>query len=125
MRISIGAALCLLLSAPARAHEVEVGTAIVCDTQQQVERFVSFMRGSARSAVSAVSAVNAEAHDKSACGMSRLAFMRGASLAVAHTKEATFEIVEILVVGVATEAGVQQTIPAVYFAVFKVDEERA
>jgi hypothetical protein len=37
----------------------------------------------------------------------------------------TFEIVEILVVGVATEAGVQQTVPAVYFAVFKVDEERA
>jgi hypothetical protein len=126
MRISIGAALfCLFLSAPARAHEVEVGTAIVCDTQQQVERFVSFMRGSARSAVSAVCAVNAEEHDKSACGMSKLAFMRGASLSVARTKEETFEIVEILVVGVAAEEGGQQTIPAVYFAVFKGDEERA
>ena len=31
----------LLLELPARAEEIQVGTGPVCDTQQQVERFVA------------------------------------------------------------------------------------
>jgi hypothetical protein len=123
MRFPIGAALlCLLLSAPARAHDVEVGATIICDTRQQVERFVSYMRAEH---ASAVSAVNAEERDHSACGMSKLAFLRGSSVATMRTKEETFEIVEILVVGVATQNGVQAVVPSVYFAVFKLEENRA
>ena len=126
MKLSIGAALfCLLLSAPARAHDFEVGITIICDTQRQVERFVSYMRGNAESAVSAVSSVNAEEHDQRACGMSKLAFLRGSSIATMRTKDQTFEIVEILVVGVATPDGVQPVAPNVYFAVFNVKENRA
>jgi hypothetical protein len=126
MRFPIGAALlCLLLSAPARAHDVEVGATIICDTRQQVERFVSYMRAEHASAVNAVSAVNAEERDHSACGMSKLAFLRGSSVATMRTKEETFEIVEILVVGVATQNGVQAVVPSVYFAVFKLEENRA
>ena len=123
MRFPIGVALlCLFLSAPARAHDVEVGTTIICDTQKQVERFVSYMRGKH---ASAVSAVNAEEQDHSACGMSKLAFLRGSSITTMRTKEDTFEIVEILVVGIATQQGVQAVVPNVYFAVFKVEENRA
>src|ERR1700704_5262757 len=119
MRFPIGVALfCLLLSAPARAHDVEVGTTIICDTQKQVERFVSYMRAEH---ASAVSAVNAEEQDHSACGMSKLAFLRGSSIITMRTKEDTFEIVEILVVGIATPQGVQAVVPNVYFAVFKVE----
>ncbi|HEY6255668.1 MAG TPA: hypothetical protein VIY51_07705 [Xanthobacteraceae bacterium] len=123
MKFRFGAVLlCLLLSAPARAHEVEVGTTIICDTQRQVERFVSLMHGNAQSAVSTV---NAEEKNQSACGMSKLAFVRGLSLAMVRTKDQTFEIVEILVVGVASEAGVQAVVPNVQFAVFKVEEKSA
>ncbi len=126
MKLPTGAALlCLLLSAPARAHDFELGTTIICDTQRQVERFVSHVRGHAESAVSAVSAVNAEENNQTACGMSKLVFLRGASIATLRTKDETFEIVEILVVGVATESGVQAAAPNVYFAVFKVEESRA
>jgi hypothetical protein len=126
MRFPIGVALfCLFLSAPARAHDVEVGTTIICDTQKQVERFVSYMRAKHASAVNAVSAVNAEEQDHSACGMSKLAFLRGSSIITMRTKEDTFEIVEILVVGIATPQGVQAVVPNVYFAVFKVEEGRA
>jgi hypothetical protein len=138
MKYAISAALlCLLLSAPARAqattpqaiapqaigpHDIEVGTTIVCDTQQEVERFVALMRGNARSANSAVSTINAEENDGNACGVSKLAFLRGATLATVRARDETFEIAEILVVGVATEAGVRAAIPSVYFAVFKVAE---
>jgi hypothetical protein len=126
MKYAISAALfCLLLSAPARAQaiggqaiggqaigaqaisprNIEVGTAIVCDTQQEVERFVSLMRGSTLSANSAVNTINAEENDRNAGGESKPAFLRGASLATVRTRDETFEITEILVVGVATEAG--------------------
>ena len=120
--LSSAALLSLLLSGPARAHEVEVGSALICDTRQQVEHLVSFMRGDVQSAVNAV---NAAEHDQTACGMSRLAFLRGSNLATVRTKEETFQIVEILVVGVVTEAGVRSVVPSVYISLFKVAEDRA
>jgi len=114
--------LSLLLSAPARADEVEVGSALICDTRQQVEHLVSFMRGDVQSAVNAV---NAAEHNQTACGMSSLAFLRGSNLATVRTKEETFQIVEILVVGVVTEGGVRAVVPNVYISLFKVAEGRA
>jgi hypothetical protein len=108
--------------AQASASEVEVGDALVCDTRQQVERIVSFMRGDLQRAVNAV---NAAEHDRTACGMSRLAFVRGANLATLRTREETFQIVEILVVGVVTEAGVQAIVPNVQVSLVKVEEGRA
>jgi hypothetical protein len=114
--------LSLLLSAPARADEVEVGSALICDTRQQVEHLVAFMRGDVQSAVNAV---NAAEHNQTACGMSSLAFLRGSNLATVRTKEETFQIVEILVVGVVTEGGVRAVVPSVYISLFKVAEGRA
>jgi hypothetical protein len=118
--------LLVLASAPVRcqeaAHAVEVGNALICDTRQQVERIVSFMRGDLQSAVNAV---NAAERDGTACGMSRLAFVRGAKLAIVRTREEAFQIVEILVVGVVTEAGVQAIVPNVQVSLFKIEEGRA
>ena len=126
--------LLLLASAPVRgqeaaqqsaqesASEVEIGNTLVCDTRQQVERIVSFMRGDLRSAVNAV---NAAEHDRTACGMSGLAFVRGANLATVRTREETFQIVEILVVGVVTDGGVKAVVPNVYVSLFKIEEGRA
>jgi hypothetical protein len=109
MKYAISAALfCLLLSAPARAQDIgpktsaqdiEVGTTIVCDIQHEVERFVALMRGNARSANSAVNTISAEENDRNASGVSKLAFRRGATLATVRTRDETFEIAEILVVG--------------------------
>ena len=56
----------LFLAVPARAQEVEVGTNLICDTQEQVERFVALYDGNAQAAISAV---NAAEHNPTACGM--------------------------------------------------------
>jgi hypothetical protein len=131
---SIAVLSVLLASAPLRgqeaarqiaqigASEVEVGNALVCDTRQQAERIVSLMHGDLQRAVNAV---NAAEHDQTACGLSHLAFLRGANLATLRTKEGTFQIVEILVVGVVTEGGVQAVVPNLQVSLFKVDESRA
>jgi hypothetical protein len=104
------------------AHDVQVGTALVCDTQEQVERFVAVYAGDA---ATAVSAVNAEEHNPSACGMASVAYVVSPPLATARSKHATFQIVKILVLGVTTEAGVQPVKPAPFFSALEVDEREA
>ena len=109
----------LLLGVSAQAQEVEVGTSLVCDTQEQVERFVALYDGDAQSAVNSV---NAAEHNPTACAVSTMAFVRGRQLATARNKDTTFQIVSILVLGVVTGDGVESVTPAPYFSVFPVDE---
>ena len=111
----------LLLGFPAQAQEAEVGTNLVCDTQAQVERFVAHYDGDAQAAVDAV---NAEGHDPTACAVSTMAYVRGPQLGTARNKDAAFEIVRILVVGVVTETGVKSVTPASFFSLFEIDEIR-
>ena len=111
--------LLLLLGAPAQAQEVEVGTSLVCDTQEQVERFVALYDGDAQSTANSV---NAAERDPTACAVSTMAYVRGRQLATARNKDTTFQIVPILVLGVVTEAGVQSVTPARFFSVFEIEE---
>ena len=111
--------LLLLLGAPAQAQEVEVGTSLVCDTQEQVERFVALYDGDAQSTANSV---NAAEHDPTACAVSTMAYVRGRQLATARNKDTTFQIVPIVVLGVVTEAGVQSVTPARFFSVFEIEE---
>jgi hypothetical protein len=111
--------LVLLLSLPARAQEIEVGTSLICDTQEQVERFVTLYDGDAQSAVNSV---NAAEHNPTACAVSTMAYVRGRQLARARNKDTTFQIVPILVLGVVTEEGVESVTPAPFFTVFEVEE---
>jgi hypothetical protein len=110
----------ILVGVQAQAHEVELGPGLVCDTQKQVERFVALYSGDAQAAVNAV---NAEMNDPTACGLANMAFVRGPQLATARNKDTTFDIVQILVVGVANEAGGVQTVtPALFYSLFPVEE---
>ena len=109
----------VLLSLPSRAQEIEVGTSLICDTQEQVERFVTLYDGDAQSTVNNV---NAAEHDPTACAVSTTAYVRGQQLAIARNKHTTFQIVPILVLGVITEDGVKSVTPAPFFSVFEVEE---
>jgi hypothetical protein len=111
--------LVLLLSLPASAQEIEVGTSLICDTQEQVERFVTLYDGDAQSTVNSV---NAAEHNPTACAVSTMAYVRGRQLARARNKDTTFQIVPILVLGVVTEEGVESVTPAPFFTVFEVEE---
>src|SRR5262245_59109572 len=75
--VAFGGAVAAVLGAaalPARAHEVETGTVMVCDTQKQVERFVALFEGDAQAAISAV---NAEEQDPTACAVLEVAYVSG------------------------------------------------
>lgn len=114
--------LSVLLLAPARADEIETSTGVICNTQRQIERFVALNDADPQSAIRAV---NAEEQDPTACAVASLAFVRGGSPVTVRKKDATFQIVPILVVGVVTPEGVRGVVPAVYFSLFKVEERSA
>jgi hypothetical protein len=109
----------LILGSSAQAQEVEVGAALLCDTQQQVERYVSVYDGDA---LSTINSVNAAEHDQTACGMNNIVYVRGQRVAVARNKDKTFYIAPILVLGIVTEQGVRSMAPTRYFSGFEIQE---
>jgi hypothetical protein len=113
--LTLLAALC----APARAADYEVGTSLFCDTREQAERFVALFKGDAEAAVVAV---NDEEQDPTACALMSVAYLRGSQIAMARHGDDAFEIVRILVVGIATDSGVKPVRPAAYFSLFGVKE---
>jgi hypothetical protein len=114
--------LSLLLIAPTPAEEIETSTGVICNTQKQMERFVTLNDADPHSAIRAV---NAEEHDPTACAVASLAFVRGGNPVTVRKRDATFQIVPILVVGVITRDGVRGIVPAVYFSLFRVEERSA
>jgi hypothetical protein len=114
--------LALLLAAPARAQEVQLGTGPICDTQKQTERVAALLDGGAESAIKLV---NAEEKNPTACVVATVAYMEGPQLAVIHGKAGAYRIVKVLVIGLNTPAGVLPTAPAAYFTIFKVEEQEA
>ncbi|MFN3656015.1 MAG: hypothetical protein ACK4UO_02025 [Pseudolabrys sp.] len=123
MLIAIRIALVsLLLCLPARAQEIEVGSTLACDTQQQVERFVAVFRGDAEGAAKRV---NTEVMDATACAVVSVVYVRGPEVAVVNETGRTYHIVRILVLGVLTPAGVQPAMPAAFFSYVPQDERAA
>jgi hypothetical protein len=111
----LGASLCT----PVQAADFDVGVSLVCDTQTQVERFVTLLTGDAQSAVDAV---NAMEHNPTACALIDVAYFRGPRIEVARDGDSAFEIARILVVGIKTAIGIQTVQPAAYFSLFGIKE---
>jgi hypothetical protein len=105
--------------APAKASEYEVGATLVCDTQEQVERFAALFVGDAEAAIRLV---NAEERNPTACALMNVAYMRGTQVGMARNGEHAFEVIRILVVGVESGNGIRPTRPTPYFSLFGVKE---
>ena len=121
--------LFLLVCAPVRAQDthsmddrnVEFGDLVVCDTQEQVERYIALYHGDKEAAVRAV---NRAENDPTACGVASAAFVRGPQTATARAESMAFKIVRILVLGLNSDDGFRPVHPAPYFTAFGVTEYR-
>jgi hypothetical protein len=121
--------LFLLICAPVKAQDkpsmddrnVEFGNVVVCDTQQQMERYVALNHGDEQAAVRAV---NRAENDPTACGVASAAFVIGSQTATARTESIAFKIVRILVLGLDSDDGFRPVHPAPYFTAFGVTEYR-
>ena len=119
--LSLTAAVAQTPQAPERSG-VEVGAGLVCDTQEQAERFVSVLD---RDIEAAASAVNAEVGDPTACILTGMVYVRGDQISKARGNGGAFNVLKIMVVGVMTEAGIRAIQPQFYFSVEKIEEIEA
>jgi len=118
-----GALVALLLSFQlALAQEVVTGTEVVCNSGKQAERYIALFQGDEEETVTQV---NTEAEDDDACRVTTVAYLRGNDVAKAVTKEGTFVIARVLIVGFVTPRGVHKVPHFVQFSVFKIDERMA
>jgi hypothetical protein len=119
--------LSLVLCGPASAqdrdgtdkHGVEIGDVLVCDTQEQVERYIALYGGDQDEAIRSV---NSDANGPRRCGVVSAAFVRGPRIDAASHGNMAFTIVPILVLGVESPEGFRTVDPALYFSVFGVTE---
>lgn len=120
--------LLCLVSQPGLAQEggdenahamLQVGHGLFCNTEQQVQRYVSIFDGDSEKAIGQV---NAEAHDDNACAVASVAFIPGAATPTTlRNGKSSYRVVEIVVVGVVTPVGLQQVQPIVQFAMAPVE----
>jgi hypothetical protein len=120
--VLVMASLVVPLWAAAHGHEIEVGSELVRNTVRQVEKYIAFNEGDSRTAARAV---NDEGNNPTACAVVSIAFVRGHSATMVRASRATFQITDILVIGVITDDGIQHVAPAVQFSPSKIDEHEA
>jgi len=111
--------LLLLTCMPANAYDVEIGNALVCDTQQQAERLVQLFD---KDLAVAINAVNGEGDDPRGCTMVDIAYVQGRPLAMARSKSHTFQIVPIIALGANSPSGYRPVEPTTAVMLVEIKE---
>jgi hypothetical protein len=120
-----GLLFCFPLGATAmeRDKATEVGVGVVCDSAQQIERFLALQTGGS-SPHSAIDAVNTEALTPHACMMAMIAFVRVNEVNAISAPGGRMRVLQITIVAAQTPQG-WQPVPQLtqYTAIFeKLDE---
>jgi hypothetical protein len=82
-------------------NKIQVGTGVICDTQDEAQEFVRIM--SEHNAGAALQEINGKASSPMACGMATVAFRTGKSLGEIRTSKGSFDIYQIEVVAGAVD----------------------
>jgi hypothetical protein len=113
------AMLSLSAAVPAHAYDVETGSIMICDTQQQIERYVQLFDGNREAAIKAV---NTEVSNPSACAMTNVAYVKGEEIGMARSATDGYKVIRVAVVAVNTAGGYQLVQPTVFYTLVKVKE---
>ncbi len=102
----------VLASAP--TDDVQFGPGLICDTKDQAERVVSLLGDGVESALGIV---NREAGTPDACLVATLGFKRGDVVSEVLRNGAVFDVIEVTVMVVTTNLGLQPIEPKKYFSI--------
>lgn len=116
-------ALCCCFPVGAVAQErqrpVEIGVGLICNSQEQVERYLA-LHVADRSPDAAIKAVNDEVKDPNACALAAIAFMRGSEAKQVPAPGGLMRITPVVIFATQTEAGWERIVPIVqYTAIFE------
>jgi hypothetical protein len=101
----------------------KVGAGIVCDTPQQLQRYLT-LHVEGAPAESAIETVNSEFHNPVACGILVTAFIENQEVVKVTMRDGVLRLVQIIIVATMGDAGWQRMPATVqYTAVFVKTEE--
>jgi hypothetical protein len=117
MRLSLGLAAALICAIsvahaempspharkPGAPGDISVGGAIICDTSEQAQRYVT-LRNSGNAEMTALQLVNTEANKPTACGAAVIAFRRGETIRTERIDGASVHVMKITVLAISSGA---------------------
>ena len=91
-------------------NQLQVGTGVICDTQDEVASFLKLM--SDHDPQTALTTVNRAAANPAACGMATVAFRAGKTAGEVHNGKGAYSVMQIEIVAGAVNGGWQMMAPA-------------
>ena len=126
-----GLALMTAIAAPARSaplttdtltEEITFSPGLICDTKDQAERFITLLGDNIERALETV---NREAGTPNACLVATTGFIRGGTVSEVLRNATIIDVVEVTVMAVATEIGLQAIEPKKYFSIVRTGDRIA
>lgn len=124
------ALLLFLLTQPAQAQtqpqaqdRIEIDTNLFCDTQRQVEQFLSHFSSNGQNAEAAIATVNEEHQMTDACVFATAAYQRAGQVTTVHNAAAVFNVLRVVVVAVYTVNSFEQSMPTEFFTLIPRDDD--
>jgi hypothetical protein len=110
-------------NAQEREVQVQLGIGIICDSAEQVERYLSLYTGNG-SAPQSLHIVNAESKNPVACGVAAIAFVPDETVRTLTLSNHAVRVMRIRVIGTETENGWRQINELIQFtAMFENSED--
>ena len=117
IEIGVKIAFALFIVFPVHAQELFTGSGIICDTREQVERYVAIYDGNAENTIELV---NAEANSKSACGEAQVVYEAVKEVGHIRIDHSLGKIVQLTVVGIGRNGIWDVVEPHTQFTIFMV-----
>ena len=108
-------ALAVPAAAETEAPAPQFKSGLICDTQEQAERFVLVLRDN--NIEKALGTVNTEAGTPDACMVATYGYVPGQTVSEVERNGAIVDVIEIKVMAVATSSGLQMIEPKVYYTI--------
>lgn len=112
--VLIGAAYASRAAAQTSEQAPQFISGLICDTQEQAERFVLVLRDNIEKALGTV---NAEAATPNACMVATYGFVPGQIVSEVERNGSVVNVIEVRVIAVATKDGLMMIEPKVYYSV--------
>lgn len=107
------------------AHDVQAAKLLICGTPEKAQHFAA-QNQDVQAAIANDDAVNGKTTGaSSACLVAGIAYVSGKQIERVHSKDGSYDVTEILIVGVATPYGMLAIKPSVVYTLLKVEDERA
>lgn len=110
----------------APSRDVQAARLVICGTAEKAQHFAAQNRDLQAAIANDDATSGKDASDaSSACLVAGIAYISGKPMERVRSKDGSYDVTEILIVGVATPYGMLAIEPSVVYTLLKVKEERA